>query len=105
MIDVEHVHAIVVGPSPVEGAHVVAPSAAEVATLVAVREETGNDVALADPVTAIGDSLALLVVVLAIEEQFGIEVDDAVFDARRTPTVADVVREVERALAAQARRP
>lgn len=96
--EVERVYAIVTGPSPVTDAHVLAPTAAEVATLGAVREETGHHAALDAPIAVIGDSLALIVVVLAIEETLGID-DIPDSDLRACVTVGDLARAAERAMA------
>lgn len=68
----------------------------EAVVLLAIAEETGAVLALDAPVTAIGDSLALVVVVFDIERRLDIDIPDA--DLRACVTVGDLARAAERAM-------
>lgn len=70
----------------------------EAVVLLAIAEETGDIMALDAPLDAIGDSLALIVVVFAIEEALGID-DIPDEELRACVTVGDLARAAERAMA------
>lgn len=72
----------------------------EAVVLLAIAEETGTVMALDAPLTAIGDSLALIVVVLTVERRLDIDIHDA--DLRACVTVGDLARAAERATARRA---
>lgn len=68
---------------------------ATLSVLLAIYDTLDIETTADAPITAIGDSLALLIVVLAVEETLRVTLEDDVFDAR---TVRDVVVAVERAM-------
>ncbi len=71
----------------------------EAVVLLAIAEETGTVLALDAPIAAIGDSLALVIVVLDIERRLDIDIADA--DLRAAVTVGDLARAAERAMGPQ----
>lgn len=71
----------------------------EAVVLLAIAEETGAVLALDAPLTAIGDSLALVVMVLDVERRLDIDIADA--DLRAAVTVGDLARAAERAMGPQ----
>lgn len=68
----------------------------EAVVLLAIAEEIGTVLALDAPIAAIGDSLALVIVVLDIERRLDIDIPDA--ELRAVVTVGDLARAAERAM-------